>query len=219
MAAPLRFHFDYISPYAYLAWTQIHALAARHGRAVEPVPVLFAALLDAHGTKGPAEIPAKRLYLAKDAMRKARALRVPLAPPPSHPFNPLLALRISSLPLAPEMREKVIDRLFAATWSDGPGVTDPATVAKLVDECGVDGAHAIAAATTPEGKDRVRAQTERAVGEGVFGVPTILADGELFWGVDSLEHLDRFLDGDPPLDPVILDRWRAISPSAERKLR
>ena len=53
---PVTFYFDYISPYAYLAWTQIHRLAERNGRGVDPVPVLFAALLDANGQKGPAEI-------------------------------------------------------------------------------------------------------------------------------------------------------------------
>src|SRR5512140_3653821 len=95
----IRFCFDYVSPYAYLAWTQIHALAARHGREVTPVPVLFAALLDAAGTKGPAEIPAKRGYVFKDVLRSAHRLRVPLVPPPAHPFNPLLALRVSSLDL------------------------------------------------------------------------------------------------------------------------
>ena len=95
----IRFHFDFISPYAYLAWTQIHALAARHGRSVEPVPVLFAALLDHHGTKGPAEIPAKRRYLMFDVVRKARALGVPIGPPPAHPFDPLLALRVASVPM------------------------------------------------------------------------------------------------------------------------
>ena len=77
----LRFHFDYLSPYAYLAWTQIHALAQRHGRTVEPVPTLFAALLAHGGTKGPAEIPAKRIYVFKDALRTARLLGVPLQLP------------------------------------------------------------------------------------------------------------------------------------------
>jgi len=220
MPEPLRFHFDYISPYAYFAWTQLHALASRHGRTVEPVPVLFAGLLNAHGTKGPAEIPEKALYVVKDTMRKARALGVPFAPPPTHPFNPLLALRISSLPLAPETRKVIIDRLFAATWGDaGAGVTEPEAIASIVSESGVDGAQAIAAATTPEGKERVRLQTERAVSDGVFGVPTIIVDGELFWGMDSLPHLERFLAGEPPFDPKMMERWGRVVPSAARTPR
>ena len=97
--APLLFYFDFISPYAFLAWTQIRGIAARCEREVEPVPVLFAGLLNAHDQKGPAEIPAKRRYLFKDIARKAHRLGVAsVAPPPAHPFNPLLPLRIASLP-------------------------------------------------------------------------------------------------------------------------
>ncbi len=98
------FYFDFVSPYAYLASTQVHALAARVGREVELAPILFAGLLKAHETKGPAEIPAKRAYLAKDLQRKAHALAVPpLVWPPAHPFNPLVALRVAP-PRAPRRR-------------------------------------------------------------------------------------------------------------------
>jgi 2-hydroxychromene-2-carboxylate isomerase len=98
-SSPLVFYFDFISPYAFLAWTQLPALAKRCRTTLEPVPVLFAGLLDAHGQKGPAEIPAKRRYLFKDIARKARRLGFPsISAPPAHPFNPLLSLRISYLP-------------------------------------------------------------------------------------------------------------------------
>lgn len=53
----LRFYFDYVSPNAYLAWTQLPRLIATHDVEIEPIPVLFAALLDTCGQKGPAEIP------------------------------------------------------------------------------------------------------------------------------------------------------------------
>ena len=114
--SPLRFFFDYVSPYAYIAWTRIHALAARFDREVEPTPILFAALLDAGGTLGPAEIPAKRAYVVKDVTRLARAHGVPCSPPPAHPFNPLFALRVSSLPMPASTRRALIDRLFMAVW-------------------------------------------------------------------------------------------------------
>src|SRR5262245_31496393 len=96
----MRFYFDYISPYAYIAWRRLPAIAARHAQTIEPVPVVFGALLSAHGTKGPAEVPAKRRYILKDVYRKARLAGVPFTLPPAHPFNPLLALRASSLVLA-----------------------------------------------------------------------------------------------------------------------
>ena len=93
----LRFYFDYISSNAYIAWTQLPALAKRYDLAVEPVPVLFAGLLEAYGQLGPAEVPVKAAWMAKNNLRKAVRLGIPLRPPVHHPFNPLLALRISSL--------------------------------------------------------------------------------------------------------------------------
>jgi 2-hydroxychromene-2-carboxylate isomerase len=71
MAAAARFYFDYVSPNAYLAWRQLRAIAERHGVAIEPVPVLFAGLLEAHGQLGPAEVPAKMGWMVKNNLRKA----------------------------------------------------------------------------------------------------------------------------------------------------
>jgi len=214
--SPLRFHFDYLSPYAYLAWTQVHALAAHHGRAVEPVPVLFAALLDHWGTKGPAEVPPKRVYVFKDALRSARRLGVPLAPPPQHPFNPLLALRASSLPMEPAQRIALVSALFAETWGGGRGVTEPSVIAECASRCGIDGETIVRLANEPAGKETLRAASARAVAVGVFGVPTVLADGELFWGLDALPHLDAHLRGDDPVDDALVARWAHVTAGAVR---
>jgi 2-hydroxychromene-2-carboxylate isomerase len=214
----LRFHLDFLSPYAYLAWTQIHRIAERHGRAVEPVPVLFAALLDHHGTKGPAEIPAKRRYLVFDTIRKARALGVPFGAPRHHPFNPLLALRVASAPMDAATRRALIDRIYAGVWSgEGANIEDAVTIARFAGEVGLDARPVLDDAQTPEGKARLKDQTSRAIADGVFGVPTILADGEPFWGVDALPELDRFLAAAAPtLDRDAIARWSAVTPSAER---
>lgn len=214
----LRLYFDFISPYAYLAWTQIHGLAERHGRAVEPVPVLFAGLLDHHGTKGPAEIPAKQRYLVFDTVRKARELGVPFAPPRHHPFNPLLALRVASVPMDPTSRRALVDRIYAGVWSgEGADVTDEGAIARFAGDAGLDPRRVVDDARSPDGKARLRDQTSRAIDAGVFGVPTVVADGEMFWGVDALPALDRFLRaGKPTLDPDALARWSAVAPSAER---
>jgi 2-hydroxychromene-2-carboxylate isomerase len=217
----IRFHFDFVSPYAYLAWTQIYGVAERHGRQVEPVPVLFAAMLDQHGTKGPAEVAAKRRYLMFDVVRKARMLGVPIGPPRSHPFNPLLLPRTASVPMEAGQRRRLIDRLYAAVWSgEAREVEDRATVIALATECGLDGEQVVAAAESPEGKARVRTQTERAIADGAFGVPWMIGDGEPFWGVDSLRELEAFLErGAPTVDDATLARWSAIRPSAERRQR
>ena len=216
MSAPLVFYFDVISPYAYLAWTQIHALAERHGRKVEPAPILFAALLNAYGHKGPAEIPPKRVYIFKDVLRSAARLGVPLAPPPAHPFNPLLALRVASVPMPQDTQRALIHALYRATWGGGGGVESTPQVVAAIAEVGLDPEATIREATSEVGKARVRTRTQEALARGVFGVPTIWADGEIFWGLDALGHLDRFLAGHDPIDPAAIARWSSLPSSASR---
>ncbi len=215
----IRFYFDFISPYAYLAWTQIRGLAARHGAEVEPVPVLFAALLNAHGTKGPAEVPAKRSWVFRDTYRHAAYLNLPFAPPPAHPFNPLLALRVASTDLPREPRLDLIDRLFRATWGGGPGVIDPAVVSALIAEGGLDSERVMAEAASTPVKDRVRADTDHAISLDVFGVPTMEVGDERFWGFDSLIHVEQHLLGRDPLRDVDLARWRDLPAASHRNVK
>ena len=70
-SSDIRFFLDYISSNAYLAWHEIHSLAEPYGRRVDPVPVLFAGLLNAHGQLGPAEVPPKALWMNRNIHRKA----------------------------------------------------------------------------------------------------------------------------------------------------
>jgi 2-hydroxychromene-2-carboxylate isomerase len=217
-AGTIRFYFDYVSSNAYLAWTQLPALAARHGFAIEPVPVLFAGLLEAYGQLGPAEVPAKALWTAKNNLRKAALLGVPLRPPAFHPFNPLLALRISSLPLERAAQGALIDALFGAVWVRGLHVADPAVVERLTNEVGLDGARLVAEARGPEAKARLRRQTEDAIAGGVFGVPSMEVKGEIFWGYDDFPYLEPLLAGNDLLDPAEWERWfEAPRPSAMRR--
>lgn len=216
MAAPIRFYFDVISPYAYLAFRALPAIAERHGRPIELEPVLFAALLDHHGQKGPAEIPAKRAYLLKDVVRKAHALGVaPVALPPAHPFSPLLALR-AILAVEGDARRAAADALFAAVWAGGPGVETAEGVSALLTAAGLDGPAIVARTADPAVKARLRDGTARAIEAGVFGVPTMLVDGELFFGVDALPFLDQFLSGHDPVSPALVARWAALPASASR---
>jgi 2-hydroxychromene-2-carboxylate isomerase len=217
MPSTLRFYFDYISHNAYIAWTQVYALAARHDRTVEPVPVLFAGLLNAHGQKGPAEIPAKAWWMAKDLLRKSARLGVPLQPPASHPFNPLLSLRASLVPQDAGDQRRLIDALFRAAWVERQNISAPAVVAAAANAAGLDGQAIVAATQSDAIKQRLRAGTDAAIEAGVFGVPTMIADGELFWGFDDFTHLELFLAGKDPLDRSVLDEWQQIRPTAARR--
>jgi 2-hydroxychromene-2-carboxylate isomerase len=198
-APRLPFYFDFVSPYSFLAWTQIRALVQRCGRALEPVPVLFAGLLNAHGQKGPAEIAAKRRYLFQDVARKAHRLGLPAVTwPPAHPFNPLTALRVASLPQPPALQEQIIDALYLAAWTRRQAIDSGERVAEVLTRVGLDGAGLVAAAETPEAKARLRAATDAAIARGVFGVPMIADGDELFWGTDALPDLEAYLRGELP---------------------
>lgn len=205
--SPIHFHFDYLSPYAYLAWRFVHGLAEKHGREVVPMPTLLAALLSAHGHKGPAEIEPKRIYTGKHVLRLAADHGVALVPPPVHPFNPLLALRISSLERSAKERRAIIDALYAAAWGGGGGVHEEALVKAALAKAALPADALIAEAKTDAAKARLREQTDRAIAKGCFGVPTLFVDDELFWGFDSLPHLDRYLGGKDPVSKEQLAIW------------
>jgi len=216
-SSDIRFFLDYISSNAYLAWHEIHRLAESYGRRVEPTPVLFAGLLNAHGQLGPAEVLPKALWMNRNVHRKAALLGIQLKPPASHPFNPLLALRVSSIAMEESIRRKLIDALFRAVWSEGADVMDPRVISAIAATAGLDGDKAVAEAGTQEVKDRLRSETESAIGAGVFGVPTLIVDDELFWGYDDFPFLERFLAGRDPLDREALQAWFGVRPSVTRR--
>ncbi len=216
MTRTLRFSFDFISPYAYLAWTGLHDFAARHRLTLDVQPILFAALLDGWGHKGPAEIPPKRLYTFKHVLRLAAERGVPLKPPPAHPFNPLLGLRIASLPGPASQQRAIVDVLFARVWASGEAITDPATVAEVLTRAGLPGARLVEDAGAIEVKEGLRLRTQQAFARGVFGVPTYEVDGELFWGQDSLPHLEQFLRGEDPATPQRVEPWLNLPAQSER---
>lgn len=208
----LDFAFDFISPYAYFGWCGIHAVADRHGYQVRPVPVLFAAMLNHHGQLGPAEIPAKRHHTFMDCQRTARRLGLPFAPPPAHPFNPLLALRVASLPQA---TDALITALFQEVWAGGRGVTEPEVVAAVAAAHGIP--DAIERAAEPEAKAAVRTATEAAIARGAFGVPTVWVGESLFWGHDSFANLEEHLAG----RGIGAEAWQAFAdlPAQARRTR
>jgi hypothetical protein len=115
-------------------------------------------------------------------------------------------------------RHRLVTGLFEAVWSRQLHASEPEVVARIADEAGLDGAALVAAAGQPEAKRRLRQQTDDAIAAGVFGVPTVLVDGELFWGYDDFPFLARFLEGRDPLDRAAADAWSGPArPSAMRR--
>ncbi|HSU43258.1 MAG TPA: 2-hydroxychromene-2-carboxylate isomerase [Casimicrobiaceae bacterium] len=171
-------YFDFVSPFSYLQCERLQS----HRDVVRPHPVLFAAILDANGQKGPAEIRAKRAFTYRFVVWQAKALGIPLRFPHAHPFNPLALLRLA---IACDSRFDAITRIFRFVWRDGRLPDLPIEWAELADALGVSDAEARIAA--PSVKDALRSETDAAIARGVFGVPTIGVGGELFWGVDATD--------------------------------
>ena len=213
----IQFYFDYESPNAYIAWTQLPKLARRYGFEVEPVPILYAALLDANGQLGPGEQPTKGLWMAKNMWRKAALLGIPLNKPAFLPFNPLRALRVSILPFEDRQRTAVIDALFEVVWVRGLHVSEPGVVERALDEIGLPGAELAVRAETPEIKAQLRAQTDQAIARGVFGVPSMMVGDELFWGYDDFPYLELVLAGKDPIDPAAMGWGGPVQPSSMRR--
>lgn len=189
-------------------------MANRQDLRVDPKPTLLAALLNHWGHKGPGELPSKRLYMFKDCLRGAAAAHVPFAPPFSHPFNPLASLRATLLDMDDDTRHELVTRLFAATWAESLDVSSPEVVARICAEAGVP--DALQRIRDPAVKQRLHDASREAIELGVFGVPTMIVEGELFWGTDSFEHLERYLRGEDPVHPNDMATWEAVPVSAHR---
>ncbi len=201
-------YFDFVSPYAYLCLGRLGELPA--DLSVRLKPVLFAGLLDHWGQKGPAEIDSKRRWTYRACQYWADAHGVAFRFPQGHPFNSLHHLRLA---ICAGCTPAAVTGIFAALWATGADPSDAQKFAALCLELGVDQA-ALGDAGV---KDRLRSNTDEAAALGVFGVPTFVVEGELFWGNDSIEFLNAFLADPAMLRTGEMQRLDALPVSAARK--
>ena len=174
----VEWYFDFISPFAYLQFETLPQLPREPDITFRPV--LFAGILGHLQHKGPAEIPGKRRFTYRHVQWLARERGIALKFPPAHPFNPIRALRLA---LALDCRRDAIATIFRFIWRDGGSLDDADGRAALSAALGIGDIDALA--SRQQAKDELRANGERAVARGVFGVPTFDIDGELFWGFDA----------------------------------
>ncbi len=184
-------YFDFISPFAYFQWASLDSLP--RDVSVNFRPVLLAGLLKHWGTRGPAEVASKRRFTYRQVVWLAQRRGIEFRMPPAHPFNPLPALRLA---LTLDSRPDVVGEIFRYIWRDGLSLDNCEAWEKLAERLGVEDVSA--ATATAEIKDRLRRNTEEAIERGVFGVPTFVAEGEVFWGYDATDMLLEFL-ADPGL--------------------
>lgn len=185
----LRFLYDFVCPYAFLASLRVEDVARRIGADVAWEPILLGGVFKGIGAPDrPRMSEGRARYNLVDLARQAKAAGVSLNGPADHPRRTVLALR-AALTLPPGDLVAASRALYAAYWLRGEHLDDPAVVRATLDAAGFDGAAAVARADDQAVKDDLRARTDRAVAEGVFGVPTIFFGGEMYWGNDRLDLL------------------------------
>lgn len=208
-AAPLDWYFDFISPFAYLQWRRLRN--DRADVALNPKPVLLAAILNHVGQLGPAEIPQKRRHTYRIVLWQARQAGITLRFPPAHPFNPLPALRLC---LAAPDRHAAIDAIFAHVWEHGRQGDSIEALADVARMLGID--DPAAAIACDEVKRELLANGEEAMRLGVFGVPTLKVREELFWGFDATDLALAYRDDEGALDAE-MRRVDAIPEAVQRR--
>jgi 2-hydroxychromene-2-carboxylate isomerase len=198
MPDPILFYFDFVSPYGYLGSVGVERIAAARGLTVEWRPILLGiSVLKVMGLKGVADTPLKRDYVRRDLERCARLMDIDFNRGDA-PLQPLTAARAF---LWLNARDAALAKRFAqgvyhAQWAEARDMSSPDAVADLGAGLGLDRAELLAAIGDEGVKAGLRAQVETAIEAGVFGVPTFVVDGEMFWGADRLPMLARWLDGE-----------------------
>lgn len=208
----ITFYLDFLSPYTWLAFERLPQALQGLSYSVSYQPVLLGALLQHHGQRGPAEMPHKREWTYRQVLWLAQELGVPLQMPAAHPFNPLGLLRLAwACARQGAPNRYVCEALFRHVWAaDGAAADDPRRLTELATR--------LAPAEEPNGdaaKQQLRQATEAALGAGVFGVPSFVVDGRLFWGLDGLPLLRAHLAGDAGLEAL----WQAGASVAQGRGR
>ena len=186
-------YFDFLSPFAYLQNCRLHEFPSN--LFINRKPLLFAGLLNHWGTKGPAELSSKRLFSYRHVQWLAGKLGVPLLFPEKHPFNPITLLRLC---IAANCSKKAVDAIFNCVWVEGLSGDDPANWTRFCEAVKISEPEASEKISSPEIKQELKLNGEEALEQGVFGVPTLVMDKNLFWGLDTTDMAIEYLS-DPKL--------------------
>jgi len=200
MKSPIRFHFDFSSPYSYIANEWVDALAARHGRIVERHAVLLGVTFQAAELRPPVSYPIKGDYSRRDFERSARYEGVPYEAPPVFPIPTQNAARLFWW-----LKDTRGDDAAAAwataglraVFARGTPLHEAPALRALATEHGLDADAAEAVWNDPVWKARLKRANDEAIAAGVFGAPFFVVDGEPFWGNDRKPQIERWLAQGP----------------------
>jgi 2-hydroxychromene-2-carboxylate isomerase len=208
----ITFYLDFISPYAYLAFEKLPQALKGISYSVTYKPLLFAGLLKHHGQLGPAEIAGKREWTYRQVLWLAHEQGVNLQLPALHPFNPLPLLRLAVACDAQGTPNRyVCETLLRHVWCGGADAADESRLRQVTALLAPQRAPG-----SVEVKADLKAHSDEAIGQGVFGVPTIAVDGKLFWGLDALPMLRAYLLGEAWFNGPDWDAAGQLAPGVTR---
>lgn len=195
MADPIEFYFDFTSPYGYLASTRIQAIADQYKREIIWHPIVLGFIFKTTGSQPLTQIPLKGDYAIKDMARSARQHSIPFQLPSNFPVGTVAAARAGLwLATVDQMQSvQLIHALYKAYFVDDIDISNSDNVVTVASSVGVKPDEITAALETPEVKGLLKTAVEDAVAKGVFGSPTIVVDGEPFWGHDRLNDVEQWL--------------------------
>ena len=191
----LEYFFDYVSPFAYLADTQLSALVERTGAEIVYRPFFLGGVMKASKNSPPITVPNKGAYMMTDLRRWSARYGVELNPSPYFPVNTLSAMRAAVAALGEPRFAEFHRAMYRGVWFDGKNLADEAVLRSEIDAAGLAGAEILARAATQEIKDVLRRNSEEAVERGAFGAPTFFVGTEMFWGNDRLDFVEAALRG------------------------
>jgi len=193
MGKRVEYFFDYVSPYTYLADTQLPALVERTGAEIVYRPMLLGGLMKATGNSPPISVPAKGNYMLTDLQRWAARYGVPMQMNPHFPINTVTLMRGAIAAQQEGCLAPYHHAMFAAMWVDGANLADLDVVATVLNDAGVDATKILERTQEPAIKEQLKANTAEAAERGGFGAPTFFVGEEMFWGNDRLEFLEAAL--------------------------
>ena len=193
MSKTIDFYYDYGSPAAYLAWTQIFDLADKHGAKVVRKPALLGGIFKNTGNSAPANVPAKGKYLFKDIRRFSKRYGVPFQFNENFPINTIYLMRGALHARREGFLPEYDKTCFEAVWVNNKNMNDPAVVTQVMIDAGFDAAAIGAAMQELSIKKELFEVTDEAVAAGLFGMPTFIIDGEMFWGQDRLDFVEEMI--------------------------
>ena len=197
MARTIDYYTAVNSPWTYLGHDRFVALAQQHGADVAVKPINLGDVFPVSGGLPlPKRAPQRQAYRLVELARWSEFLGRPInLQPKFFPVdgNPgsLWVLAAAESGTAEALR--LAGAIGRAVWAQERDIADPATLAAIAAECGLDAAALAARAQHADMSARYKALTDEAIARGVFGAPTYVLDGELFWGQDRLDFLARKL--------------------------